>query len=174
MDIVDRAADLLDRAQARMTMATEQAAWRARAAPEIGALEQRLRDLRVQLEQSVSELGKLAFRQWKDSATDQTQAIDVLCCSIDGMNGEYQHLLGELADLKASAAIPPSPSEPGDFDRSATIPPASGLAALGETTNGQDPRAGVGSAIGARACPACLAEVPGDQRYCPSCGMRVE
>ena len=61
--------------------------------------------LRTQLEESVSEVGKLTFRQWKNNGAGQADAIDTLCRAIDAMNGEYQRLLGDVADLRASAVI---------------------------------------------------------------------
>jgi hypothetical protein len=186
MDIVERTVDLLDRAQGHMTAVTQQAARRVRNASEISALDGRLSVLRTQLEESVTEVGKLTFRQWKNNGAGQADAIDALCRAIDTMNGEYQRLLGELADLKASAvistvrpgiihssgyiALPPLQSAPASDE-----PAAEGMESpdYGRFTDAQ--RAGVGAASfeQTKPCPECLVEVPVSQRYCPSCGMRT-
>ena len=186
MDIVERTVDLLDRAQGRMTAVTQQAARRVRNAPEISALDGRLSVLRTQLEESVSEVGKLTFRQWKNNAAGQADAIDALCHAIDAMNGEYQRLLGEIADLKASAAI--STVRPGALHSSHYIalpllqpapasgePAAAGMVApdYGRLTGAQSAGVGAASPDQTKPCPECLAEVPVSQRYCPSCGMRT-
>ena len=186
MDIVERTVDLLDRAQGRMTAVTQQAARRVRNASEISALDGRLSVLRTQLEESVSEVGKLTFRQWKNNGAGQADAIDTLCRAIDAMNGEYQRLLGDVADLRASAvnstvrpgvlhsgryiALPPLQSAPASDE-----PAAAGMESpdYGRLRGAQ--RAGLGAASfeQTKPCPECLAEVPVSQSYCPSCGMRT-
>jgi hypothetical protein len=174
MDIVERVEELFDRVLWRLTAATQQAARRARATSEITALEARLADLRTRLEQSVSEAGKLAFRQWKDGAADQCAALDDLCRSIDGMNHEYQRLLGELADLKAFAGVPAERTAVAGSSYQATLPPArAGVFSAGGTGR-QGSSAGAPAASGTRFCHECLAEVPATQLYCPSCGIRME
>ncbi len=174
MSILDRAADLLDRVLSRATAETQQAARRVRAAAEIAALEERLGDLRARLEQRVSELGKLAFQQWKNSAADWSAAMDELCRSIDELNGDYQRLLGELADLKAWAAVPAM--RPGAAGLSPSLPmPPEPQPLFPVAARGADgAERGLAGAGDARCCSECLAEVPAGQQYCPMCGMRVE
>ena len=186
MDIVERTVDLLDRAQGRMTAVTQQAARRVRNAPEISALDGRLSVLRTQLEESVSEVGKLTFRQWKNNAAGQADAIDALCHAIDAMNGEYQRLLGELADLRASTVISTARSGVLHSGRYIALPPLESAPAsdkpasagmespdYGRLTDAQSAGVGAASPDQTKPCPECLAEVPISQRYCPSCGMRT-
>jgi len=174
MDIVEHVADLFDRMLFRMTAATQQAARRARAASEITALEDRLRELRTRLEQSVSEVGKLAFRQWKNGAADQRTAIDDLCRSIDVMNREYQRLLGELADLRAWAGVRIERAAVADSCPQAALPPAHAFVSSPGAESSHASGAVAGETSGTKCCHECLAQVPAAHQYCPSCGICLE
>ncbi len=187
MGILERAANLLERVQGRTTAMTQQAARRVRCAPEIAALDGRLATLRAQLEQSVSEVGKLAFRQWKNGDASQADAIKALCRAIDGMNGDYQQLLGELADLRASASVPTARVELSRSSCYIALGSAQPAASAAEQVDASLASARTGGILGThgvgaelvtpgrtKRCPECFADVPGSQQYCPTCGIRME
>ncbi len=136
MDIFQRAVDIFDRAQGRMTYAGNQAARLVVSAAQMRALEARLADLRTRLEQATMDLGKLTFQRWKSGGVGNEQALTALCQHIDVLNAEYQQALNDLAHARAGmvppsypgypvsppAATPPGPN--GQYAPGAGYPPA--------------------------------------------------
>ena len=192
MDILQRAVRFFDRAQGQMSQATSQAARLVLSAAQVRNLETRQEDLRRQIDASVLELGKLSFERWKSAATTNDPTMIALCLQIDPLNAEYQHVLGDLT--AARAAMPPAPtyapSPSGAMLPSALAsPPVLALApppvAFPSPTPSPPPTVDYTAAAlapppmptrtpqPARECPECYALVPGNNDYCPSCGMRV-
>jgi hypothetical protein len=122
MDIFQRAATLLERAQSRMADAASQGG-RAVNGAQIRALETRQSDLRRRIEYAAQELGKLAFRRWKTATTTDDATMLSLCEQLDRLNNEYQYLTGALVDARRGSpsygsqptfaqSLPPYPSSP--------------------------------------------------------------
>ena len=86
MDLLQRAAELFDRAQDRVTDVTNQASRYMAGVAYIRALETRQTELRQHLEQSSMELGKLTFRRWKTGGTGDDASMIALCEQIDRLN----------------------------------------------------------------------------------------
>jgi TolA-binding protein len=177
MDILQRAADLIDRAQDRVAVATGQAARMVVSATQLRALEVRQAELRQQIEQATMDLGKLTFQRWKNHGVGNDAALAALCAQIDTLNAEYQRILSEIADARAAMAAPApytaAPGSPSSY--SSAAPPFAGPA-LGMPSTVSYPPPPPLPALPprpARECPECYAMVPGSVDFCPSCGMRV-
>src|SRR5579875_3851519 len=113
MDILQRAATLLERAQNRVADAASQGS-RAVNMAQIRALETRQADLRRRIEFSAQELGKLAFRRWKTASSADDATMLSLCEQLDRLNNEYQYVTGALVDARRSGPSygpPPSVSQ---------------------------------------------------------------
>jgi len=188
MDILQRAANLFDRAQGRVTDATNQAVRLVMNAAQMRALEARQAELRQQLEQAAMELGKLTFQRWKSHGVGNEHAMTALCRHIDRLNAEYQQVLGALTDARAATYAPPpyppqltppvavptrpppypaAPSTPSPYAASYSPPPAQ------STAPPLPPPLPPRPLKPARECPECYSLVPGTTDFCPSCGMRV-
>lgn len=171
MDIFQRAAGMFDRAQDRMSVATNQAARLVASATQIRALEARQTALRDRIEHATTDLGRLTFHRWKSKSVATERSMAALCQHIDALNMEYQQVLSELAAARAVPApgsYAPYPVPPA----SAPLPPLppAGLpypAPPLVTVAGAQPSRSV------RECPECYTLVPDTTDFCPSCGMRV-
>ncbi len=192
MDIFQRAANLFDRAQGRMTDATSQAARIVLSAAQMRALEARQAELRRQIEQATMDLGKLTFQRWKNRGIGNDGALASLCASIDTLNAEYQRVLSDLADARAAVASPvsyPPHSAPppfigqaGSYSATSAPPPTAPYAAppppampppADHYVTALLPPPSPRPVKLARECPECYTMVPGAADFCPSCGMRV-
>jgi hypothetical protein len=176
--------EILDRAQARVVEATQQAAQWERASSRLHALEARKADLRVDLEHAIVELGRVTFRRWKNNGAGHDEELAVICRQINGMNDAYQLILAELADFDAYAstgsdtsmsqpALPPLPSGmyqwtggPIPFaDNSGRESGAHGIWEMPEPSDI--------AAAPMKHCRECFDMVASSCQFCPSCGMRV-
>jgi hypothetical protein len=183
MDLLQRAADMMDRAQDRMAQAGNEAARIVLSAAQIKALEIRQADLHEQLERATTDLGRVAFQRWKGGGIGNDAELVAACVRVDQINAAYQQVLRDLISTRAAApvatGVPGLPSAP--HYPNPGVPPFSPdpLYPVGPvppfdtaSTPGQPlppprlPRA-------ASECPECYTMVPGDVDYCPSCGMRV-
>jgi hypothetical protein len=169
MDIFQRAAGMLDRAQDRVSVATNQAARLVANATQIRALEARQIALRDRIDQATADLGRLTFHRWKSKSPATERSMAALCQHIDALNMEYHQVLSELAQARALPAPGcPTPSPVPLAPAAAPTLPAAGLPypAPQPTPDAQPSRP-------VRECPECYTLVPGTTDYCPSCGMRV-
>ena len=112
MDILQRAADLLDRAQRGMADASNPGARAMVSTAQVRALEGRQADLRRRIEAAALELGKLAFRRWKNGGHSDEPAMVSLCEQLDRLNGEYQYVVGQLMDARTGMMPYASPQAP--------------------------------------------------------------
>lgn len=199
MDLIQRAADMLDRAQDRVTDMTNQATRYMAGVAQMRTLEARQDELRRQLERASMELGKLAFLRWRTGGTGNDPAMVALCEQIERLNAEYQRVAGELADARAAAAAPyappappaagpppypppyPAPYPPTSYAPPRPPPPLPAYtpipAPAPETsapwTPPPAPALPPRPPKPVRECPECYTLVPGSTDFCPSCGMRV-
>jgi hypothetical protein len=186
MDLLQRAADLLDRAQDHVAQAGNQAVRIVESAAQVKALEAIQSDLRAQLERAVADLGRLSFQRWKCGGVGNDSEMVAAYHRVDQLNSSYQHVLQDL--ISARAAVPLAGGDP-------LLPPAAppypdaglsnGPYATGPThyaTPVLPFPAGSGPVAPlppprmprqASECPECYTLVPGNVDFCPSCGMRV-
>jgi hypothetical protein len=171
MDIFQRAAGIFDRAQDRMSMATNQAARLVANATQIRTLEARQAALRERIDHATADLGRLTFHRWKSKSAATERSMAALCQHIDALNMEYHQVLSELAEARSLAA--PAPATPYP------VPPASmparslPAADLSYPAQPLAPAASAAPSRPVRECPECYTLVPGTTDFCPSCGMRV-
>jgi hypothetical protein len=191
MDILQRAAGMIDRAQVRVADATQQVARSAITTTRLRALELRQIELRAQIEAAVMDLGRLTFQRWKNHGVGNDGELSAMCHAIDALNIEYQTMLGHIADARASGLPPPEYRQP-----SLPVLHPPGISAMpGYAVAYEDPAVdynvypaeqyipGAASAYPpsnmrvspkpARECPECFTLVPGADSFCPSCGLRV-
>jgi hypothetical protein len=202
MDLLQRAVDMLDRAQSRVTDMTNQAARYMAGVAYMRTLEGRQDELRRQLEQASMDLGKLTFRRWKTGGTGADPAMLALCEQIDRLHAEYQRVAGDLADARAAAApypqslpqgapppypqpypaapmsssyAPPgAPAPPPPYPPPVqTYPPSPSPLPSSMPISPPTPALPPRPLKPVRECPECYTLVPGTTDFCPSCGMRV-
>jgi hypothetical protein len=191
MDILQRAAGMIDRAQVRVADATQQVARNAITITRLRALELRQIELRAQIEAAVMDLGRLTFQRWKNHGVGNDTELTTLCQAIDTLNADYQTLLGHIADARASGLPPPEyhqPSPPLYLPSAASQLPGNAAAYedsaidysgypteqyIPGTASAYPPPSAHVSSRPARECPECLTLVPGADSYCPACGLRV-
>jgi hypothetical protein len=187
MDILQRAAGMIDRAQVRMVDATQHVARNAITTTRLRALEIRQAELRAQIETAVMDLGRLTFQRWKNHGVGNDTELARQCHVIDALNAEYQAVLGDIADARATGMPPP------EYPRlSSPAPYALGTPRLTAIGQAQDPGVDYSGNVAdsalagsfpppithfspkqSRECPECFTLVAGADSFCPSCGMRV-
>ncbi len=185
MDLLQCAADLLDRAQDRVSQAGNQAARVVESAAQVKALEATQADLRVQLERAVGDLGRLSFQRWKCGGIGNDSELVAACQRVDQLNSSYQQVLQDLISARAAAPLagdpmlppvappyPPADMSIGPYSMGPTYHATPVLpfpAAAGPIAPLPPPR----MPRPASECPECYTLVPGNVDFCPSCGMRV-
>jgi hypothetical protein len=181
MDILQRAAELLDRAQDRVYQAGNQAARAVECAAQVKVLEAAQVDVRTQLEQAVADLGRLSFQRWKCGGIGNDSELIAACQRVDQLNSSYQQVLQDI--ISARAAVPLAVGDPMLPSTTPTYPYA-GMAGgpMHHITPVLPFPAGAGPVPplppprmprAASECPECYTLVPGNVDFCPSCGMRV-
>ena len=106
MDFFQRAVEMIDRAQDRMSQAGNQAARVVQGAARVRSLEARQGELRRQIEEATAELGRLTFQRWKNAGVGNDDALTNACRRIEGLNLEYQQVLHELIAARAAMPVP--------------------------------------------------------------------
>ncbi|MGH2344035.1 MAG: hypothetical protein ACRDG4_02335, partial [Chloroflexota bacterium] len=96
MDFLQRAADMIDRAQDRVAQAGNDAARLVMSAAQVKALELRQADLHEQLERATRELGRVAFQRWKGGGVGHDAELVAACVRVDQINAAYQQVLQDL------------------------------------------------------------------------------
>jgi hypothetical protein len=186
MDLLQRAAELLDRAQDRVSQAGTQAARAVESAAQVKVLEAAQADVRTRLEQAVAELGRLSFQRWKCGGIGNDSELIAACQRVDQLNSAYQQGLQDLISARAAVPLadgnpmlpPTTPTYPypgmangpyagGPMHRvTPVLPFPAGTGPLPPLPPPRMPRP-------ASECPECYTLVPGNVDFCPSCGMRV-
>jgi hypothetical protein len=181
MDLLQRAAELLDRAQDRVSQAGNQAARVVESAAQVKVLEAAQADVRTQLEQAVADLGRLSFQRWKCGGIGNDSELIATCQRVDQLNSSYQQVLQDLINARAAVPLmisdpmlpPTTPTYPhagmagGPMHHITPVPPfPAGAGPVPPLPPPRMPRA-------ASECPECYTLVPGNVDFCPSCGMRV-